>query len=341
MAQRYGGKHSPDGAPSGGNPASNSGTYRGATRTKAGGRVNLLFLAPLPLIWKAFTSEPVIMAQYLAALGLLILAAWMTREGILAQEAYEARKVARRPALPRKIVGSLTTGAGLFMAGIAGFGLIEAMIFAVLGAVIHALALPRKIVGSLTTGAGLFMAGIAGFGLIEAVIFAVLGALIHAFAFGLDPLTDKGMDGVDMFQTDRVARAVDEAEQHLTAMSEAIKRAGDRQVEARVEQFQTTARDLFRTVEEDPRDLTAARKYLSVYLLGARDATVKFADIYGRNRDAQAKADYIALLDDLSGNFVARTEKLLLDDRSDLDIEIGVLRDRLQREGIRPVSNNE
>jgi len=299
MAQRYGGKHSPDGAPSGGNPASNSGTYRGATRTKAGGRVNLLFLAPLPLIWKAFTSEPVIMAQYLAALGLLILAAWLTREGILAQEAYEARKVARRPALPRKIVGSLTTGAGLFMAGIAGFGLIEA------------------------------------------VIFAVLGALIHAFAFGLDPLTDKGMDGVDMFQTDRVARAVDEAEQHLTAMSEAIKRAGDRQVEARVEQFQTTARDLFRTVEEDPRDLTAARKYLSVYLLGARDATVKFADIYGRNRDAQAKADYIALLDDLSGNFVARTEKLLLDDRSDLDIEIGVLRDRLQREGIRPVSNNE
>jgi len=47
------------------------------------------------------------------------------------------------------------------------------------------------------------------------------------------------------------------------------------------------------------------------------------------------------LLDDLSGNFAARTEKLLHDDRSDLDIEIGVLRDRLQREGIRPNSNNE
>lgn len=299
MARRYGGKHSPDGAPAGANAAPNTGPYRGAKRTKAGGRVNLLFLAPLPLIWKAFTSDPVMMAQYLTALGLLILAAWLTREGILAQEAYEARKVARRPALPRKIVGSLTTGAGLFMAGIAGFGLIEAM------------------------------------------IFAVLGAVIHSFAFGLDPLSDKGVDGVDMFQTDRVARAVDEAEQHLTAMSEAITRAGDRQVEARVEQFKSTARDLFRTVEEDPRDLTAARKYLSVYLLGARDATVKFADIYGRSRDAQAKADYLALLDDLSGNFAARTEKLLLDDRSDLDIEIGVLRDRLQREGIRPDANNE
>ncbi|MRU16574.1 hypothetical protein FDP25_14115 [Roseovarius sp. A21] len=298
MAQRYGGKYSPDGA-QGGTPPVDRGSYQGAQRTKAGGRVNLLFLAPLPLIVKAFTSEPVDMAMYLAALGLLILAAWLTREGILAQEAYEARKVARRPALPRKIVGSLATGLGL---GIAGF---------------------------------------AGFGLLEAVIFAVLGAVIHSFAFGLDPLQDKGAEGVDLFQTDRVARAVDEAEKHLSAMSDAIKRAGDRQLEGRIERFKSTARDLFRTVEEDPRDLTAARKYLSVYLLGAKDATVKFADIYSRNRDSAARQDYVTLLDDLEGNFAARTEKLLLDDRSDLTIEIDVLRDRLQREGIRPNGNNE
>ncbi|WP_306152967.1 5-bromo-4-chloroindolyl phosphate hydrolysis family protein [Roseovarius sp. MMSF_3281] len=298
MAQRYGGKYSPDGGQGGPAPV-DRGSFQGAKRTKAGGRVNLLFLAPLPLIFKAFTSEPIDMAMYLAALGLLILAAWLTREGILAQEAYEARKVARRPALPRKIVGSLATGLGL---GIAGF---------------------------------------AGFGALEAVIFAALGAVIHSFAFGLDPLKDKGAEGVDMFQTDRVARAVDEAEKHLVAMSEAIKRAGDRQLEGRVERFKSTARDLFRTVEEDPRDLTAARKYLSVYLLGAKDATVKFADIYSRNRDSAARQDYLTLLDDLEGNFAARTEKLLLDDRSDLTIEIDVLRDRLQREGIRPDSNNE
>ena len=298
MAQRYGGKYSPDGA-QGGTPPVDRGSYHGARRTKAGGRVNLLFLVPLPLIWKAFTSAPVGMAIYLAALGLLMLAAWLTREGILAQEAYEARKVARRPALPRKIVGSLTTGLGL---GLAGF---------------------------------------AGFGAVEAVIFAVLGAVIHSFAFGLDPLKDKGAEGMDLFQTDRVARAVDEAEKHLVAMSDAIKRAGDRQLEGRVERFKSTARDLFRTVEEDPRDLTAARKYLSVYLLGAKDATVKFADIYSRNRDSAARQDYLTLLDDLEGNFAARTEKLLLDDRSDLKIEIDVLRERLQREGIRPDSNIE
>lgn len=291
MAERYGGKFSP-GGPSDAPKAKKPGPYLNAKRSKAGGRVNMLFLAPLPLIWKAFTSEPVVMAQYLLALGLLIFAAWMTREGILAQEAYDARKVARRPALPRKMFGSLLTGLGLGMAGLAGFGPMDA------------------------------------------VIFAVLGTVIHSLSFGFDPLKDKGSEGIDSFQTDRVARAVDEAEAHLSAMSDAIKRAGDRAMERRVSEFQKTARDLFRTIEEDPRDLTAARKYLSVYLKGARDATAKFADVFSRNQSAAAREGYAALLDDLEKNFAARTQKLLQNDHADLTIEIDVLRERLQREGI-------
>lgn len=291
MAERYGGKFSPGGS-SDAPKAKKPGPYLNAKRSKAGGRVNMLFLAPLPLIWKAFTSEPVVMAQYLLALGLLIFAAWMTREGILAQEAYDARKVARRPALPRKMFGSFLTGLGLGMAGLAGFGPMDA------------------------------------------VIFAVLGTVIHSLSFGFDPLKDKGSEGIDSFQTDRVARAVDEAEAHLSAMSDAIKRAGDRAMERRVSEFQKTARDLFRTIEEDPRDLTAARKYLSVYLKGARDATAKFADVFSRNQSAAAREGYAALLDDLEKNFAARTQKLLQNDHADLTIEIDVLRERLQREGI-------
>jgi hypothetical protein len=289
MAQKFGGKYSPGGAQG----ASSDEGFRNAKRSRAGGRVNLLFMAPLPLIWKAFTTDPIGMAQYLIALGVLLLAAWMTREGMFAQEAYDARKVARRPALPRKLLGSVLTGLGLAIAGFAG----------------HA---P-----------------------IEAGIFAVVGGLLHSFAFGLDPMSDKGMEGTNRHQSDRVARAVEEAEEHLRAMSDAIARAGDRSVERRVAAFQSTARDLFRTVEEDPRDLTAARRYLGVYLLGAKDATVKFADIYSRTQDVQARADYLALLDDLEENFAARTQKLLLEDRGDLTIEIDVLRERLEREGLR------
>lgn len=294
MAQRYGGKFSPEGQQAG-----TPGAYRGARRTRAGGRVNLLFIAPLPLVWAAFTSGPEGLALNLAALGLMLLAAWLTREGIKAEEAYEARKVARRPGFPRKIAGSVMTGAGL---GLAGFA--------------------------------------AGGSLLEPVIYAVTGAVLHSLAFGIDPMKDKGMEGIDQFQTDRVARAVDKAEGFLGAMSDAVKRAGDRQAEGRVERFQASVREMLRTIENDPRDLTTARKYLTVYLMGARDATIKFADIYAHSRDAAAREKYFSLLSDLEGNFTAKTRALLNDDTTDLEVEIEVLRDRLEREGIRPATPN-
>jgi 5-bromo-4-chloroindolyl phosphate hydrolysis protein len=293
MAQRYGGKYSPGPDNPAGIPRTGPAVATPARRARAGMRVNLLFLAPAPLVILAFFREPVGLAYNLAAFGVLMLAAWLTREGLIAEEAYNARTVARRPAIPRKLMGSVLTGAGLF---VAAFG--------------------------------------SGQGIAASVVLGTLGALLHGMSFGLDPMKDKGLEGVDSFQTDRVARAVEEAEKHLAAMKDAILRANDRALTARVEKFQSTARAMFRRVEQDPRDLTAARRYLGVYLLGARDATVKFADIYARTRDPQVRADYEALLDDLEKEFAARTEKLLLDDRTNLDIEIEVLRERLEREGV-------
>jgi hypothetical protein len=195
---------------------------------------------------------------------------------------------------------------------------------------------PRKIAAAVLAGLGVSAAAFSNEpGVVAPAIFGLAAAALHIGAFGIDPLRDKGMEGIDTFQQDRVARAVDEAERHLSAMRDAIKRSGDRKIIARVERFETTARDMFRTVEEDPRDLTSARKYLGVYLMGARDATVKFADVYARTNDPQARSDYESLLDDLEKNFEARTRKMLLDDRSDLTVEIDVLRERLQREGVR------
>jgi len=71
-------------------------------------------------------------------------------------------------------------------------------------------------------------------------------------------------------------------------------------------------------------------------LRGARDATVKFADLFARTRDETARQEYVDLLDDLEENFMLRTETLLDSNRQALDIEIDVLRERLEREGLRP-----
>jgi hypothetical protein len=289
MAQRYGGRYSPQSGPDGQQEAIVDQRMVDA----AGARANILFVPGLVLVITAFGDGPVKLATALAGAAILTLAAWLLREGLRAQAAFDARKVARRPALPRKMLASALTGIGVGLA-----------------AVTH------------------------DNGLLGSALYGVMALGLHVAAFGVDPLRDKLMEGIDTFQQDRVARVVQEAEGYLKTMMGQIDALGDRSLSARVAAFQTIARRMIRTVEEDPRDLTGARKFLVVYLMGARDATLKFADLTRRKPDPDARAQYEALLTDLEQNFAARTEKMLLDDRSDMDIEIKVLRDRLQQEGI-------
>jgi hypothetical protein len=288
MAQRFGGKYSPSGSAV---PGQNPAKPVTLPVSKAQRRARLIGFTAAFFFIPGFQGDGRQMLLSLAAGILIVASAYITREGIRAAEAYDARRVARRPALPRKLIGALLMALALALGGL------------------------------ISQTSPLLPA-----------LFALAGFALHAFAFGADPMRDKGAEGIDPFQTNRVARAVDEAEAHLAAMKDAILRAGDRMLESRVDRFASTARDLFRTVESDPGDLTAARKFLSVYLQGARDATTKFADLYAHNRSASARADYEALLADLETTFASRTTALLANGHTDLDVEISVLRDRLKLE---------
>lgn len=289
MARRFGGRFSPDAA-----AADPRAAAVDPVRIKAAGsRGRLLYVPPFALVVTSLGAGPAVLVTALAGAGVLTLAAWLLQEGLRAQAAYDARKIARRPVLPRKMLASALTGLGVGLAALTG---------------------DSDIMGS--------------------ALYGVAALALHVAAFGIDPLADKQVAGLDRFQQDRVARVVDEAEAHLTQMAAAIASLNDRRLIACVARFQRVARRMIATVEADPRDLTGARRYLGVYLMGARDATAKFVEITRRGPDAAARAKYEALLTDLEQNFAARTEKMLVDDHADMDIEINVLRDRLQREGV-------
>jgi hypothetical protein len=287
MARKIVGKYSP-GANLGANPGDTT-VQAAPPPSGAGMKSGLMFALAFPFLIKAFSGGTPALFSGLAAGGLMLLAAWLTREGIKAQAEYDARKVARRPAIPRKIFAAALTGAALM------------------------------------SGAFLWQHN-------PLALFAMglIGAFLHLGAFGLDPVKSKGLEGQDAYQTDRVARMVSDAEATLAQMKDAILRARDGALETRVDSFVSTAQALFRQVENDPGDLTSARAYLSVYLQGARDATIKLADLLAAGPNDKARADYLALLADLETNFASRTQKLLSNDQTGLDIEIQVLRDRLK-----------
>ncbi|TJZ86709.1 5-bromo-4-chloroindolyl phosphate hydrolysis family protein [Paracoccus hibiscisoli] len=256
------------------------------------GRPKWITLAATPFLLGAFFQGAAGMVTDLAAFGLVASGMWMTREGLVAQATFQARRIAKRPAIPRKLFGGVLAGLGL------GLGAAEPGIWA------------------------------------EAGLIGAAGLALHQISFGLDPWRDKTAAGVDSFQQDRAQRMIDEAEGHLEQMRAAITRTGDRRLEARVAMFDASVRHLFDRVRDNPGGLSSARRYLGVYLMGARDATMRFADLYALTQDQTARADYESFLDDLEKDFIARADRLLDGDRDALDIEMSVLRDRLAREGL-------
>lgn len=284
MSNRFGGRFSPG--------ARTQPALPPTPRHPHEGRPKWITLAATPFLLGAFFQGAAGMVTDLAAFGLVASGMWMTREGLVAQATFEARRIAKRPAIPRKLFGGVLAGLGL------GLGAAEPGIWA------------------------------------EAGLIGAAGLALHQISFGLDPWRDKTAAGVDSFQQDRAQRMIDEAEGHLEQMRAAITRTGDRRLEARVAMFDASVRHLFDRVRDNPGGLSSARRYLGVYLMGARDATMRFADLYALTQDQTARADYESFLDDLEKDFIARADRLLDGDRDALDIEMSVLRDRLAREGL-------
>ncbi len=301
MVRRFGARFSPRNARTGRqDPSAHSAPPRAEPPEirRLRRRARLVSLAAIPLLIRGIVAiiaaDPAGLAQQLGAFGLLAIASFLLREGISAQAAYAARSRARRPVLPRKILAALLLGAGV---GVASWS-------------------PLR--GTVTMP----------------VLLGLLATGLHLLTFGTDPMRNKGLDGIDNLRGRSAARAVDEAETYLETMTEALGTLGDRMLSDRLARLVNEVRAMCRTVEDDPRDLFQARRYLGVYLMGARDATLKFVKLYRETGEDALREDYEALLIDLEKSFNTQRRQLLLDDRADLDVEIDVLRDRLRLEGV-------
>jgi 5-bromo-4-chloroindolyl phosphate hydrolysis protein len=306
-AKRFGGQYSPQGSrPADGaaqSPKPNK--FRGKSAASVDVRSILMFFFPTPLLFAALSAlsngAAVRMLILLAAYACLMLGAWLLREGQKAHIAFDERAIAKAPAFPRK----------LFAAGLAGIGVCIAAFMS------------RSSGGVLEFGGNV----------ISALLFGGLAIVTHIASFGIDPMKSKGFDEIGAGELDRVHDAIDKAESKLKSIEDLAHKLRDREIDDKVSALNATVRDMIKMVEEDPRDLSRARRYLGVYLKGAEEATRKYADNHERLNDPEIRREYLDMLGDLEQSFTRGKETLLLDDRTDLEVEIEVLRERLQQEG--------
>jgi 5-bromo-4-chloroindolyl phosphate hydrolysis protein len=258
----------------------------------------LMFLLPLPVLLAALVSLSRGRLSDLignaAGYALFLTGALLLRQGLLTEGEYARRLVAKAP-WPLKTVGG---------------GMIA-------------------LATGVTAGLG------AHYPPIIAGAFGLAALLGCHLGYGFDPRTAKRFtdtDGVDT--TDRVLHALEQAEGSIAAIEQATRDIRNTELNNRLRRIAALARQILKMLEEDPRDLRRARKFLNVYLDGAKQVVEGYARTHGRVSAPELEDNFRRVLITIEEVFTEQQQKLLETDVTDLDVQIEVLTTQLKREGV-------
>lgn len=197
----------------------------------------------------------------------------------------------------------------------------------------HAPRFKRKIMGSaLIGGVVLTVSFVNSDSVINAILMGVIGTILSLVAFGPDPLQDKGLETMTDLQGHSARRITTVAHEKLATMEAKITALQDIELTTQFHDFRVAGMRMLNAVENDPARRRSLRKYIGLYLDAAGQATDRFAGLYAHSPTQRAKQTYMDFLRELSEQFHARTSAYAETTQDQLDLEIGLLRDRLRQE---------
>ena len=83
-------------------------------------------------------------------------------------------------------------------------------------------------------------------------------------------------------------------------------------------------------IEQDPADINRARKFLNVYLSGARKVIEKYANTKNAHKNTNISNHFGEILSQIDSTFEQQIEYLNQDNLFDLDVDIEVLKLQLK-----------
>ena len=223
-----------------------------------------------------------------------MLAAWCVRHGLQAEVLYNQSRIARPPRWPLKLIAAVI--AALATGMIAWLGAQQS-----------------------PWAAALFAGG------------ALLGMYL---SYGFDPRQEKKIAGAHGYSGDEILQTLEESARMIRSIEQANDRIRNPELNQRIDRICEIADSILAEIESDPRDIRRARKFLNVYLDGARQVTEGYARTHQHSQSSELEQNFRNVLVTIESVFQEQQQKLLEDDVFDLDVKIEVLNTQLKREGI-------
>jgi hypothetical protein len=262
-------------------------------------RALLLYLLPLPVLFASLYG--VLYGNMRVAIGagvgfaLAMFGAQLVRQGLTLEVESRRRKIVRRlSTVPYKLIGHAVVGGSMAVVALS----------------------------------------VVGHSIPTALLVGIASALGSFLVYGLDPsrsLPDAPAVGVT---SEEVIEILNEADGKIAGIEAAADQIRNLELKQRLQGIVGGIREITDIVEDDPRDLRRARKFLKVYLDGARRVTEGYAATHPSNQSGELEDNFRSVLGTMETVIAEQKERLLENNLTELDVQIEVLQTQLEREGV-------
>jgi len=259
----------------------------------------LLYLLPLPLLLTLFFSllngEFRLIIVNGIAYALFLIGASVARRGFVIEYKYKHSILAKAPKIKYKSIASVIITIATFFTSY------------------------------FATANGLFLSILLG-------LVSFVGFYLY---YGLDPSIDKVGELNIGVSAEDVIEITSKAKDRVENIKKLKNTIADLEVNSKLDSIIKETQSIITAVEQNPNDLSRARKFFNVYLHRTEKITQEYTNnVKSKNIDSKMKANYIHLLETVEKTIQQQKERLNEDDITRLDVQIEALTKQLKNEGV-------
>jgi len=188
----------------------------------------------------------------------------------------------------------------------------------------------KMIAGYLLGGATFFTAFVTGEqDLVKSSFLAVIATVGYYLYYGFDPKVDK-FENLGDVSSEFVLETIKEAREKLSHIESSMTNIEDLALYEKLNLAVAKSENILQAIQEDPKDVRVARKFLTVYIDGVAKVTDSYTSLEEKEIDPKIKRKLHTLMDDVETRFDKELKRLKQNNEFDLDVHIDVLKEQIK-----------
>ena len=165
--------------------------------------------------------------------------------------------------------------------------------------------------------------------LAKSLFLAIISTIGYYLYYGFDPKKDK-LENLGDVSASFVLETINEAKEKLSIIEINSSNIKDTLLQKKITTALTKAKHILKTIQEDPKDIRVARKFLIVYIDGIAKVTQSYVELDEIDITSNTKERLHTLMDEVEEKLDKELIRLKQNNTFDLDVHIDVLKEQIK-----------